>query len=331
LEEQEIYLLITRYLSNQTTTTESEQLADWIALSLANEQTFEEIKIVWQASYKKTDAHLPLALSVLKEKMRAAENTSVVKKRIFNMNRYAVAASVTAAFFAFAFLLYRYTTNTDTLLLTQITKAGQKKTIVLTDGTKIYLAPQSVLKYPAEFADGRRVVELQGQAYFEVSKNPHRPFVVHTEKLDVQVLGTHFNVNSYKNQNSTAVSLLEGKVKISIPDDNAPNEYFLEPGEELSLNHINHQIYQYALDSIAAKGWMTNTLIFKDIKLADAAKKIEQMYGVKVVFANQATADTRLYATFKNDSLKNVLQTIAAIGNINYQTKDNKVYLTLKK
>jgi transmembrane sensor len=327
LGEQDIYLLITRYLANQTSTEESERLADWIAESAEHEQTFEDIKSLWQASAKNITA-VTGPLNKFKSRIKEEEHTTVWSIAGRSAKWYAIAASA-ILFFAFSSLaIYQYINSSSNKVYSVAAAAGQKKLIKLEDGTAVYLAPQSTLKYPEHFGSSR-TVELQGQGYFEVSKNPHRPFIVHTANLDVQVLGTHFNVNNYQNQVFTKVSLLEGKVKVSIPDDGL-NEYLLSPGQELAFNHTNHQVYRYALDSMAVKGWMTNTLVFNNEKLADAAHKIEQMYGVKLVFADQATAETGLYAKFRNEPLNVVLETIAASGNIIYHTEGNKVYLNLK-
>ncbi len=328
MEEQEIYTLITRYLAKQTTTEESERIADWIAESARNEQTFEEIKSVWQATKPMPDADLSAPLNKLKNRIaqEIVKPDEKVKKLLGKW--FAIAASVILFALLGGWGIHLYW-RTSTKLLTVSAGAGQKRKVRLEDGTTVYLAPQSSLKYPEHFAL-KRNVELHGQAYFEVSKNKHRPFIVHTAKLDVQVLGTHFNINSYPNQPSTTVSLLEGKVKVSVPDDGI-DEYMLSPGQELALNHASRQVYRYALDSAAVSGWMSNTLIFKNEKLVVAAKKIEQMYGVKIVFADQATAETNIYAKFKNEPLKSVLATIAFSGNISYHMEGNKIYLSLKR
>ena len=330
MEEKESYLLITRYLSNQTSTEENEFLADWIAKSVENEQIFEDIKFVWMASKPVDNLSGSETLLRLKEKIKEDE-INKPRKLIMAGRWDVVAASVITLLVAIG-IFYKYNYSKAPVLnySVQTTAAGQKKTVILEDGTKVWLAPKSSLKYPEKFNAGRRFVELQGEAYFEVSKNPHRPFIVHTSALNVQVLGTHFNVNSYKIQNSSTVSLLEGKVKVTLAEEGS-EEYFLKPGQELSVNHLTHQIYQHTLDSASVTGWMTNTMIFKNDKLADVAEKIHQMYGVRLIFANQAIADIRLYATFKNDSLKNVMETIKAAGHIDYSIEDNKVYITIKR
>lgn len=327
MEEKESYLLITRYLSQQTTTEENEQLTDWIASSPLNETTFYAIKTVWQESENVSRADSQSALNKLKLKQAAATERSL--KRIAPSRWYAIAAALIGIMLVFGGGYQYYFQNDDIEDVQQVTKAGQKKVFKLEDGTTVYLAPQSTLSYSAKLGRSKRIVTLKGEAYFEVSKNPHRPFVVHTAELDVQVLGTHFNVKSYKSNNQTTVSLLEGKVKVILSGDDE-DDYLLSSGQQLSLNHLNHRIYQHQFDVAAVTGWITNTLVFKNDRLADAAEKMEKIYGIKIVFADQATADTRLYASFENESLINVLETIKAAGNVAYKITGNKVYLTLE-
>lgn len=330
---EEIYLLITRHLAGQTSEEEEKHLREWTSSSSVNARTFEEVKQVWLASYQRDDTAAIHAFQRLDKKMHAQKQqkpgiTPSGKLPISKPRRFAIIASLALTFIISA-LLYKVYYPSEPVVIKEFTVSGQKKEIWLADGTKVFLAPQSELFYPKDFTAEKRVVELQGEAYFEVSKDPHRPFIVRTATLDVQVLGTHFNVNSYKKNTSTSVSLMEGKVKVLMAGDDG-DEYLLEPGQELSLNKLNHQVYQHEFDQESTTGWMTNTLLIKNEKLGQVAEKINQLYGVKLIFADQATADTRLYARFKNESLINVLETISATGNIAYRIERNKVYLTLK-
>lgn len=332
MEEQEIYLLITRYLSKQTSTEENEILADWITASVAHERSFEEIKRVWLA-VKTPDPQASVeALASLKTRMHAEEQKSGLGMRMMWSSKkwLSIAAAVILVMSCAILMIQQYIHFRPAALLEESTKAGQIKTILLMDGTKIVLAPKSIVKYPATFEAGHRNVELLGEAYFEVSKNPHQPFSVITPDMDVKVLGTHFNVNAIKNHGSTTVSLLEGRVAVNIKDDNN-EEYTLRPGQELSFNRMNKQVFQHELDSVSVLGWMTKTLIFRNEKLSDAALKIEKMYGVKLVFENQATADTRLYAQFKNDALEDVLNILCESGNLNHRSYQNKIYISIRK
>jgi transmembrane sensor len=331
LEEKEIYLLITRYLSKRTSIEENEMLADWITVSEDNERTFEEIKMVWLNVKSSDKRQTNNALLSLKAKMRQNE-LEVRSGHTLKPHRKWLAIAAAVLLFGICTMTFinRFVALDVPERLQASTRAGEIKTILLHDGTKVSLAPKSILRYPAIFGENHRRVELIGEAYFEVAKNPHRPFSVLTSDMDVKVLGTHFNVNTIRNHGNTTVSLLEGKVAVNIKDDNN-EEYILRPGQELSFNRLNKQVFQYDLDSISVLGWMTKTLVFRNEKLSDAALKIEKMYGVKLVFENQATADTRLYAQFKNDALQDVLDIICESGNLTHRSCQNKIYISLQK
>ncbi|WP_316734617.1 FecR family protein [Pedobacter aquatilis] len=331
MEEREIYLLITRYLQKQTTTEENEILADWITDSAKNEQTFEEIKLTWQyTALPKTDESAD-ALARLKSRIKSEEEEGTVIKGLFPFKWRIITASVAAilivAFGAYYFLSPFNATSTEMHMVS--TRSGEMKNITLTDGTKISVGPKSILRYPAVFNGNERNIELDGEAYFEVSKNPHKPFHVKTADLIVKVLGTHFNVNAKKNQVLTTVSLLEGKVEVNLNDDKE-DAYLLKPGQELSFDRNSLRVFQRSLDSVNVLGWMSKTLVFSNDKLSDAAVKIENMYGVKIIFADQATADTRIYAQFKGDKLEDVLIIICTPGNLDYRKQGNKIYINAK-
>lgn len=331
MEERELYLLITRYLQKQTNTTENEMLADWMTSSADHEQTFEEIKQAWLSVERPDVSESAIALSRLKDRIRQNTEQQAKTRKLFPVKWTTAAASLVVIGLLSLTLIYfaQSPEKSTTIMNSLATKVGEMKTITLSDGTKISLGSKSVLRYPAKFEKHSRSIQLDGEAYFEVSKNPHRPFVVNTSDLSVRVLGTHFNVNASKNQVFTTVSLLEGKVEVNLTDDK-DGAYTLKPGEELAVNRNNLQVFQRKLDSVSVLGWMTKTLVFSNDKLSDAAAKIENMYGVKLVFADQATADTRIYAQFKNDKLDDVLEIICSTGNLIYRKNGNKIYLSTK-
>ncbi|MFD0765460.1 FecR family protein [Mucilaginibacter lutimaris] len=328
MEEKELYLLITRYLSKQTSTEENEVLVDWIAADKQNEQTFEEVKRVWLGYKRSAGADSVTALAKLHTRIALKEHrlatAKVQRLRIYTIPAAAALVLLIAGWFAYRLLL----PPQQNTYLKETTLSGQKKRIVLPDGTRVVLGPESSFSYPTAFEKGKRIVSVIGEAYFEVTKNPHRPFIVQTQAMSVQVLGTHFNVNATKNQNINTVSLLEGKVKVKLMDK-VNEEYFLKPGQELSVNKQSHQVLQRQLDSIAVLSWLNNVLIFKNEKLGDVAPRIEKMYGVKIIFTDQATADTKLYATFNNKTLAEVMRTICESGMLAYHKEENKIYIKL--
>lgn len=330
MKEQELYLLITRYLSEQTSAEENEQLMDWIAADKKNGQVFEEVKQIWLGAERITDPGSIHALAKLRSKIAAEDDTYVqTKSRRILLYRFAAAAAILVAVIATWRIFSFRQPLREVSYLKEVTLSGQKKEVILADGTKVVLGPESSLSYPESFEKNSRMVSVEGQAYFEVSKAPHLPFIVQTSVLTVQVLGTHFNVNAGGEQSLSSVALLEGAVKVKLKEK-INEEYLLKPGEELSVNHSTHEVSQHPLDSAAVLGWQNNVLIFKNEQFGSAAYRIEKMYGVKIVFKDPAAANTRLYATFRNQPLPDVMEMICTSGVLVYHQEGDTIYVNLK-
>lgn len=329
MEFEEIYLLITRYLARQTSSDENERLATWVTRAPENERTFEQLKAVWQASQTPT-ATSETAAALRSVKARLAQTAPVPQPaapvRLWRLARpYQLAAlllllvSVAGGYF--------YLKPKPATYQTCHTAAGQKQQIHLPDGSLVTLAPKSQLRYPSKFTGTNREVYLEGEAFFEVSKNPHQPFRVHSGGWVTQVLGTKFNVSAVRGAGQTAVSLVEGKVEVF----DKREHYLLAPGQQLRAEHTTGHIYRQTFDAAKVTGWRTNKLVFRNEKLGDVAGQIERLYGVKLVFADAATAEVRLWATFENEPLPAVLAALELAGPLTYRREGQVIYLNRAK
>ncbi|TGE04865.1 FecR family protein [Hymenobacter fodinae] len=330
MEQQELYLLITRYLARQTSSEENERLATWVAESAENERTFEQLKTLWQHSKPATTApETAAALRAVKARLAttpapAAPQPVLAGGRKMQRRTYLVGGLALAVLMALVGLWHFQVAPSPEVAYQQYrTATGQRQTIHLPDGSLVMLAPQSQLRYPAHFTGASREVYLQGEAFFEVSKDARRPFRVHSGTWVTQVLGTKFNVRAFPQATQTAVSLVEGQVRVQ----DAHDTYLLTPGQELLADRSTGRIYRQAFDEAKVTGWRTNKLIFKNEKLADVASQIERLYGVKLVFADSATAEVKLWATFENEPLTAVLEALELAGPISYRREGQVIYL----
>lgn len=165
------------------------------------------------------------------------------------------------------------------------TPTGGQYQIKLPDGTKVWLNASSALKYPTSFASSERIVELEGEAYFEVSKSKS-PFYVQTEHQRIEVLGTHFNVNAYKDELGTKTTLLEGSVKVSLKTEGESlnrSAIVLKPGEEALLIK-NKEIQVSKVNIKKAIAWKNGFFHFEDTDLESVMREFSRWYGVKVQF-----------------------------------------------
>ncbi|WP_398454071.1 FecR domain-containing protein [Sphingobacterium thalpophilum] len=164
----------------------------------------------------------------------------------------------------------------DGRMMTLSTPKGGQYQIKLSDGTKVWLNADTRLRYPNKFA-AERIVELDGEAYFEVTKVAGKPFIVATKKEKIKVLGTHFNVYSFAQEHESKVSLLEGKVQVSIP---AGNTKTLHPGEQTVLSGENLLVQQVQVDEAIA--WTNDEFMFSDEPLGTALTQVARWYDIEI-------------------------------------------------
>ncbi|WP_316820050.1 FecR family protein [Pedobacter gandavensis] len=190
------------------------------------------------------------------------------------------------------------------------TAKSQTYLIQLPDGTKVWLNAASVLKYPVSFAKlKKRDVELNGEAYFEVAKDPQHPFRVKTLTQEVEVLGTHFNISSYSDENSTRTTLLEGAVKVSLV--NGILSKVIKPGEEV-LN-VQQQLQVRPANLKAAVAWKTGYFRFNNENLESIMRQISRWYDVDIVYSgnrNELAALTFWGIVSKEKNVSEVLKMI---------------------
>ncbi|WP_316833929.1 FecR family protein [Pedobacter nutrimenti] len=162
------------------------------------------------------------------------------------------------------------------------TAKGEQYSVGLPDGTKVWLNNVSSLTYPASFASSKeRRVQLKGEAYFEVAKDKFHPFVVKTQQQEVTVLGTHFNINSYTEDNQTTTTLLEGSVKVSALD--GLQSKIIKPGEEV-LN-ADHELQVRPANLKATMAWKEGYFRFNNENLENIMNQVSRWYDVDVVYA----------------------------------------------
>ncbi|AOZ99783.1 FecR family protein [Flavobacterium commune] len=215
----------------------------------------------------------------------------------------------------------------DKLVYNQI-KIPYGKTFVITlsDGTVVNMNAGSSLKYPVQFIKGHnREVVLEGEAFFEVTKDKKHPFIVKTRGVDVKVLGTKFNVSSYKEEADINTVLVEGSVSLSSVV--APNEKeMLVPGEKGTWNIQKNGIAVEKVDTRIYTEWMTGELVFRKATFREIIIRLERTYNVTIENNKKELLDRKFNASFnKNiESIDKVLQTMSEIQNFTYK-KEGKL------
>ncbi len=188
---------------------------------------------------------------------------------------------------------------------TKTTQWGQKLNLVLADGTEVYLNAGSSIKYPQRFEGDTREVELVGEAFFNVVKNPDKPFVIKSGEVETTVLGTSFNVNTYPDSHQIAVTVASGKVKVASQE----HEVLLMPNEQGVFDRKTKSISKEKIDIATFLHWKEGIIHFEDVELSEVLQTLERWYGVSFVVDNNI-GNCHITATYDNERLSAVLESI---------------------
>ncbi|MFT3846246.1 MAG: FecR family protein [Lacibacter sp.] len=202
------------------------------------------------------------------------------------------------------------------------TPRGGQYQVVLPDGSKVWLNAASSLRFPTAFTGASREVELTGEGYFEIEKNPARPFHVKVNSMEVEVLGTHFNVMAYGNEKETETTLLEGSVKINYKG----NSKMLKPGQQGSLNLTGGNINVASADVDEAVAWKNGLFQFSNADLKTIMRQFERWYDVDVSF--EGTERPRQFSgeIDRNVNLSQALK-ILEQANVKFRITDKKLVM----
>lgn len=220
---------------------------------------------------------------------------------------------------------------------------GQESTkskMTLPDGTIVYLNANSYLEYDNDFNKTDRNVSLTGEAYFDVAHNSQSPFIVHTSRATIKVLGTKFNVKNYSDE-SWEATLLQGKIEMYL-NSRPKDKLQLEPSQKVSVVALKNvrasdkqpEDYKISvtkiktLDSdIVETAWMADKLVFVDEPLNKIAKDLERAFNIKVKFLSDKAASQQYTGTFKNDDLLKILQILDLSNPIDYELTHNELII----
>lgn len=222
--------------------------------------------------------------------------------------------------------------------------AAKLQQLTLTDGTQVTLNAESELKYPDTFDGRTREVYLTGEAFFEVTKDAKHPFIVHTDKLDIKVLGTGFDVKAYPNDQLTEATLLHGSIQLSLKSQ-PESPILLKPAEKFILTHASANTggiaatkeayrivplsYLNTTDTktLVETAWMNNKLLFKDQTFSALSLNLARKYGVNFIFKSEKLKKYTFTGEFEKENLSEALKALQAITPFQYKTDGKTIYL----
>lgn len=209
--------------------------------------------------------------------------------------------------------------------------SGVNSEIFLPDGSRIWLNPNSSVRYSKAFDKSTRSVELEGEAYFNVSHNPNRPFVVKTKTMDVAVMGTRFGVVAKNKTKQYEVSLVKGKVSVIGKFEGLSRQVDLSPGQKAIWFSNTGEYKLQGIDEGIAKPWGTTLLRFENETFANIAKKIESTFGISVILPSKLGDKYRFTASFSDESVFEIFNLLKLTAPFDFAIQGNKVVISEKK
>lgn len=207
----------------------------------------------------------------------------------------------------------------------KVSLPGQKITTKLPDGTTVKLNADSKLLVPEFFTGDKREVKLIGEAFFDVARDETRPFIIKTSDLEIEVLGTSFNVSAYEDATSRSVSVKSGKVAVKSYRKGTAVE--LEPNEMGILAEEGQLLKKPIENENLVFGWIEQQIVFKDQPIERVLNTISRWYGVEVEFEKQIRSERLYTASYENPVLREVMESIAHVYNFNYEINGKKIVI----
>lgn len=318
--------LVRKYVENKASNEEIELLQEYFKTP-AGLQCLDEIINEYAADFDK--AHLTQSSHIDDE-----DQFTDVKRRgsVFSQHNDLSSGrkwfAAAAAFIGMAMLagVYFYISKESSATVYK-TIAGQKSTFILPDNTIVTLNGNSTLSYRGNWKnENTRSVILTGEAYFNVTSNAQKPFIVNASGISIKVLGTIFNVKSYDEDDAVETTLVEGKVLIeqNVGETISSESIELLPDHKAIFSKNSKQIALMKAQPEREAAWVRGSLVFEDEPFYEVVKDLERYYGARITVTDQASLQCRFNARIENESLEEVLKLFSLNSNMKYSIDDDK-------
>ncbi|GAA4312403.1 FecR domain-containing protein [Mucilaginibacter gynuensis] len=315
--------LIKRYLKGECTPEEKAEIRKLMSTGEAESLFDDVLNEGWNDGEPTAEDNDAQQLAAWKErfaqKLKEGEENIVKPSRNYNWLKYAAIWAVFILIAGTTYTYYKKGTEKQPVIAMQetINPNGKLIKIKLSDSSTVTLNAASKLKYPEHFDGKTREVYLEGEAFFDVAHDPAHPFIVHTSKIKVSVLGTSFNVRSYGGDKKVTVAVATGKVGVLAKTEGSIT-YFVLPGEKIAYNLTDTEpnLSKIAVNEIGA--WQNGMLVYHNETLENISRQLERWYNVKIIIKKDELKQMRFNFKQKNDRLENVMKTLQFAGGVHY-------------
>ncbi len=329
--------LLARYVAGECSASEKAQVRAWIAVDDRAGRLLDELEVVWKVTAEQENPVDDLdALKRLNERIRQHAETPreqrlrpvgrppVARSRRLIYQAARVAAVVVLAV-ALAFLFVRPRAEAPAEGKVFATGRGQRATIRLADGTSIQLNVESRITLAPDFGESERALTLEGEAFFEVSPDSSRPFLVHGGDALVKVLGTSFDVAAFPDDQITRVVVKEGAVSVSTPRSMRRDTVILRPRDAVIFQGKDAPLIHRGVDLDNYLAWTEGRLVFEHASFNEVATQLERWYDLDVHLTIPSNEVDRLNAVFTNEQMSEILNAIALALDLQYERDSRRV------
>ena len=321
-DKKQIYNALKRYIHGLYTKEDVKALSNQSDLKSSLPYIEKEMDQIWdELSSMET---VPNKLKEYQEEARILLKIKENPSQKINLTRLVKYAAVVALILISGWGIFISINNPKEIIYTEIkVNNAEHKEIVLPDSTKVILNAGSYIRYPNDFDGKTRDIQIDGEAFFDVYKDQNKPFIVHTQKVDIKVLGTAFNVKSYNNDEQVTVSVQSGKVQVDMEEAMTR----LIANEQLVLDKQTGEFQRKNEDVKLATSWINGGLYFNKTPIHSVVQELERMYNCRITFQEGAIYDVIIYGEHDNKSLESVLKSIQYTTDIKYKKKGNQIVL----
>lgn len=324
MKDQRMQQIFRKYLDNDCTDEELDELLDLLDQE-DNSALDGPLRQLWERKRGYTVPSGQIDWVTMQQRIVEGKHPRATVPRLRNWYNYAAAILLISFPFG-AYLWYKNQASHPELLVESVVPIVQRDTIMLMDGSRVILNAGSSLRYPERFSGIVREVYLEGEGYFEVAKDPSRPFIVHAGPLKTKVLGTSFNINAYAGQSKMEVSVLTGKVQVE--ETKSGRSVDLLPREKVRYTIADDKFAKIeAADINKDLAWNTGRLAFEDAPLTDIVQQYYRRYGKKIEIESESLKSCRLSLVFDQESPQEILKMIALLTNAHVKEDGSTVIL----
>ncbi len=323
--------IINKYLTGQCSEEELVEVNAWMKESEENARQLFRMEEIYHLGKFNQYADRQQMARAEKQLYKKLDEEKRKQNKILRMHRWMKYAAMIAVILVIGggsgYWLYQNGNNQH--MMVAVANEGIVKEIILPDGTKVWLNNLATLKYPREFSEKARNVYLDGEAYFEVTKNRHKPFTVQSDAMRVRVLGTTFNFKCDKNYQIAEVTLIEGEIEVK--GNKEEGQIILAPGQRAELNKNNGRLTVKQVDAKMDAVWHDNLIPFQKADIFTISKALERFYDIKIILSPDMRADKTYSGVLKKKStIESVLKSLQNSISIDYKIVGNNIFISPK-